>query len=50
LPELEQIVEFLANSEPEEAPENKKGYEPTHIDFRMWLTSSSIDYFPLTVL
>jgi dynein heavy chain len=28
----------------------RKGYEPTHPEFRMFLTSASIDYFPLTVL
>ena len=53
LPELEQIVENLANTEGDDNNNDDKkkgGYEQTHPEFRMWLTSASIDYFPLTVL
>ena len=50
LPELEQIVESLEVKPKEDDSYSKKGEEPPHTDFRLFLTSMSIDYFPLTVL
>lgn len=51
LPELEQIVESLeVKLKEDDVYQNKKGEEPPHTDFRLFLTSMSIEDFPLTVL
>ena len=54
LPELEQIVEGLqpqtaSTAQPADQygdEQQKKTEPPPHADFRIWLTSMSVDYFP----
>ena len=59
LPELEQIVESLQPTVPQAASSNAgnsnmvefdQDKEKTHPEFRLWLTSMSVDYFPQMLL